>query len=131
MELELLHDNAQREKSSYAKNYTLGEGELYTMVLVHHNSHTYSVNGVGVGLAKKGQFDVSRDSQPSSRSCEGKHSHPDAEVLALHLLSHLPLEAQISHHNQFLGVKRLELSHRLCSSNPSLFMPPAHLQLVL
>ncbi|OWM74440.1 hypothetical protein CDL15_Pgr013344 [Punica granatum] len=35
--------------------------ELYTRVLVQHNSNLYAANGAGVVLAEKGQFDVSRD----------------------------------------------------------------------
>ncbi|KAK4754413.1 hypothetical protein SAY87_002517 [Trapa incisa] len=35
--------------------------ELYTKVLVQHNSNLYGANGAGVVLAEKGQFDISRD----------------------------------------------------------------------
>ncbi|XP_030448357.1 protein CTR9 homolog isoform X1 [Syzygium oleosum] len=35
--------------------------ELYTKVLVQHNSNLYAANGAGVVLAEKGQFDVSKD----------------------------------------------------------------------
>ncbi|XP_057971236.1 protein CTR9 homolog isoform X2 [Malania oleifera] len=35
--------------------------ELYTKVLVQHNSNLYAANGAGLILAEKGQFDVSKD----------------------------------------------------------------------
>ncbi|PSS20777.1 hypothetical protein CEY00_Acc09816 [Actinidia chinensis var. chinensis] len=35
--------------------------ELYTKVLMDHNSNIYAANGAGVVSAEKGQFDVSRD----------------------------------------------------------------------
>ncbi|KAL6984578.1 Protein CTR9 [Sarracenia purpurea var. burkii] len=35
--------------------------ELYTKVLIDHNTNLYAANGAGVVLAEKGQFDVSKD----------------------------------------------------------------------
>ncbi|XAR53477.1 hypothetical protein NMG60_11022043 [Bertholletia excelsa] len=35
--------------------------ELYTKVLIDHNSNLYAANGAGVVLAEKGHFDVSKD----------------------------------------------------------------------
>lgn len=35
--------------------------ELYTRVLIQHNSNLYAANGAGVILAEKGHFDVSKD----------------------------------------------------------------------
>ncbi|KAK9275357.1 hypothetical protein L1049_022621 [Liquidambar formosana] len=59
--------------------------ELYTRVLVQHNSNLYAANGAAVVLAEKGHFDVSKDIFTQVQEAASGSQMPDVWVNLAHV----------------------------------------------